>query len=200
MEVHGKTKQGAAYGYTKQLSLHPLLAVRADTGEVLHVRTRTGSANTARGVVRFVAETYGRVRRAGATGQLLWRFDSGFWNNELMMELIEGYGGQFTIGIRMQKPIAAAIGQIDDDVWVDLAAPRRDPRTITRSASASTAPYCMSSSGSRPPRVLHLGRAARPSAADLGRALPHPPSKPIGVHAGPNAPTGLTIHRDRTAA
>jgi hypothetical protein len=119
VEVHGKTKQGAAYGYTKQLSLHPLLAVRADTGEVLHLRTRTGSANTARGVVRFVAETYGRIRRAGATGPVLWRFDSGFWNNELM-ELIEGYGGQFTVGIRLQKPIAAAIATIDDDVWVDL--------------------------------------------------------------------------------
>lgn len=119
VEVHGKTKQGAAYGYTRQLSLHPLVAVRAQTGEVLHVRTRKGSANTARGAVRFVAETHGRVRRAGATGQLLWRFDSGFWNNDLM-ELIEGYGGWFTVGIRMQKPVVAAIETIDEDSWVDI--------------------------------------------------------------------------------
>ena len=45
-EVHGKSKQGAAYGYTRQLGLHPLLATRADTGEVLHARMRTGSANS----------------------------------------------------------------------------------------------------------------------------------------------------------
>ena len=31
-EVSGKTKQGAAFGYTKVLGYHPLLAIRADTG------------------------------------------------------------------------------------------------------------------------------------------------------------------------
>jgi hypothetical protein len=45
-EVSGKKKVGAAYGYTKVLGLHPLIATRADTGEVLHARMRKGSANT----------------------------------------------------------------------------------------------------------------------------------------------------------
>jgi hypothetical protein len=53
-EVHGYQKQGAAFGYTRQRGYHPLLASRADTGEVLHIRLRKGSANTARGVLRFV--------------------------------------------------------------------------------------------------------------------------------------------------
>ncbi len=48
-EVHGKAKQGATYGYTRVLGYHPILATRADTGEVLHARMRKGSANTARG-------------------------------------------------------------------------------------------------------------------------------------------------------
>jgi len=34
--VIGKNKVGAAYGYTKVLGLYPLLATRANTGEVLH--------------------------------------------------------------------------------------------------------------------------------------------------------------------
>jgi Transposase DDE domain group 1 len=79
-EVHGHHKQGAAYGYTPTLGYHPLLASRADTGEVLHARQRTGRANTARGTTRFVDEVAGRVRRAGATGQLTMRMDSGFWS------------------------------------------------------------------------------------------------------------------------
>ena len=33
-QVHGYAKAGAAYGYTKVLGYHPLLATRADTGEV----------------------------------------------------------------------------------------------------------------------------------------------------------------------
>jgi hypothetical protein len=43
-EVHGHHKQGAAYGYTKQLGYHPLLATRAGTGEIIHARMRKGSA------------------------------------------------------------------------------------------------------------------------------------------------------------
>ena len=42
-------KQGAGYGYTHELGYHPILATRADTGEVLHARMRKGSANTQRG-------------------------------------------------------------------------------------------------------------------------------------------------------
>jgi hypothetical protein len=47
-EVHGKAKHGAAYGYTHKLGYHPILATRADTGEILHARLRLGSANTQR--------------------------------------------------------------------------------------------------------------------------------------------------------
>ncbi len=66
-EVCGKAKHGAGYGYTKKLGYHPLIATRAWTGEVLHVRMRKGAANTQRGAVRFVEELVARVRRAGAT-------------------------------------------------------------------------------------------------------------------------------------
>ena len=48
-EVHGYQKEGAGYGYTSKLGYHPILAVRADTGEVLHIRNRKGKANTQRG-------------------------------------------------------------------------------------------------------------------------------------------------------
>jgi hypothetical protein len=86
-EVCGKTKHGASYGYTKKLGYHPLIAVRAWTGEVLHVRMRKGAANTQRGAVRFVEEVVARVRRAGATGELIMRFDSGFWSNATLATL-----------------------------------------------------------------------------------------------------------------
>jgi len=36
-EVHGYKKQGASYGYTKQLGYHPLVAIRAGSGEVIHI-------------------------------------------------------------------------------------------------------------------------------------------------------------------
>lgn len=72
-EVHGYAKQGAGFGYTHKRGYHPILATRAGTGEVLHIRARKGSANTARGALRFVEELIPRVERAGATGPKLLR-------------------------------------------------------------------------------------------------------------------------------
>lgn len=119
-EVHGYRKQGASYGYDGRRGYHPLLATRADTGEVLHIRTRKGSANTARGIVRFLDELIARVGRAGAEGGKLLRADSGFWSNKAM-ERLDGAGWSFSIGVAMQKHVRAAIGQIGEQEWVPLA-------------------------------------------------------------------------------
>ena len=86
-EVDGKQKQGAGFGYTKVLGYHPILATRADSGEVLHARMRKGAANTQRGARRFIDELVARVRRAGATGEITMRMDSGFWSNDTITTL-----------------------------------------------------------------------------------------------------------------
>ena len=63
-EVHGHHKGGAGYGYTRVLGYHPLLATRADTGEVLHARQRTRRAASGRGR-RAVRQRTGRTGSAG---------------------------------------------------------------------------------------------------------------------------------------
>ncbi len=99
-EVSGKNKQGAGYGYTKKLGYHPLLATRSATGEVLHVRMRKGSANTQRGAKRFVEELVARLSRAGASGELFMRLDSGFWSNPTIA-VLEHLDVGYTMGVRM---------------------------------------------------------------------------------------------------
>jgi Transposase DDE domain group 1 len=119
-EVEGRQKQGAAYGYTKVLGYHPILATRADTGEVLHARMRTGSANTARGARRFIDELVARVRRAGATGEIVLRFDSGFWSNDTIASLGR-LDVRYTMAVRTNsKGPAEAIAAIDERSWVDI--------------------------------------------------------------------------------
>ncbi|HSH58470.1 MAG TPA: transposase, partial [Acidimicrobiales bacterium] len=119
-EVVGKKKQGAAFGYTKVLGYHPILASRADTGEILHARMRKGSANTARGAERFIDELVARVRRAGAAGELVMRFDSGFWSNDTIVDLGR-LNVRYTMAVRANTAaIAAAIAAIDEDAWVDI--------------------------------------------------------------------------------
>jgi hypothetical protein len=118
-EVYGYDKQGAGYGYTHKRGYHPILATRAGTGEVLHIRARKGSANTSRGGLRFVEELIPRVVRAGATGPKLLRADSGFWNLKLMSRL-ERAGWAYSIGVRQQKHVKAAITAIPEQDWQAL--------------------------------------------------------------------------------
>lgn len=122
-EVAGHHKQGATFGYTGVRGYHPILAVRADTGEILHARQRTGSANTARGVKRFVEELVPRLRRAGATGPIFLRADSGYWSNKTI-ETLERLGVGYSIAVRCgNKAIRRAIDTISDDAWVDIVYP-----------------------------------------------------------------------------
>ncbi len=118
-EVHGKAKAAASYGYTKVLGYHPLLATRAGTGEVLFARMRRGSANTARGVVRFVDELVAVLGRAGATGAMTVRADSGFWSWKLV-DRLNAHGIGWSITVRLHKTMKQAIAAIDENAWVDI--------------------------------------------------------------------------------
>jgi hypothetical protein len=118
-EVCGYLKQGAAYGYTRIFGYHPILATRADTREALHIRLRTGSANTQKGIKRFCEELIARVERAGASGVKLLRADSGFWNTKVF-ELLEQAGWQYSIGVRNINKVRAAIDTIPEDAWTTI--------------------------------------------------------------------------------
>ena len=118
-EVHGHAKQGAAYGYTKCLGYHPLLATRAGTGEVLFSRMRKGSAGSSRGINRFIDELAGVLRRANATGTKTVRADSGFWSWELLRTL-DRHCMSWSITVTNNHKVNAAIANIADDAWVDI--------------------------------------------------------------------------------
>ena len=118
-EVHGSAKQGAGYGYTGVLGYHPVLATRADTGEVLHLRFRKGSANTQRGAQRFVREVVGRVRRAGASGPLTLRADSGF-HSQYVVRACRDHDVRYSITVRQTPSIARAIEGIDEATWTGI--------------------------------------------------------------------------------
>ncbi|HET6950773.1 MAG TPA: IS1380 family transposase [Acidimicrobiales bacterium] len=119
-EVHGRQKQGAAYGYTRTLGYHPLLATCAETGEVLHARLRKGSSQ--RGAKRFVEELVARLRRAGAPAAMCLRADSGFWSHALV-DTLARLGVGWSITVTINPAIRAAIEAIDHDAWVPITYP-----------------------------------------------------------------------------
>jgi hypothetical protein len=118
-EVHGHHKQGAAYGYTRCLGYHPLLATRAGTGEILFSRMRKGSAGSSRGIVRFVDELVAVVTRAGATGPMTVRADSGFWSWKLI-DRLNAHRIKWSITVTRHKRVLEAIAAIPEEAWVDI--------------------------------------------------------------------------------
>ena len=60
--------------------------------------------------MRFVEELVARFRRAGATGELIMRFDSGFWSTATLERLEVGYA----MGLSMVKSVVKAVEGIDE--------------------------------------------------------------------------------------
>lgn len=97
--VHGRAKQGAAFGYPKVRGYHPQFATCAQTEMVLFSRMRGGSAGAARGAKSFLTDTVSRVRDAGATGQLTVRADSAFYSRAVLGTAVR-LGVEFSVTAR----------------------------------------------------------------------------------------------------
>jgi len=115
-QAYGTQKQGASFGYTKQRGYHPLLCSRAGAGDVVGIRLRKGSANTQRGIARFIGEILAAARRGGAKGKIVIRADSGFHNQETFQRL-EAEGVEYSITARMAAPLKQAISEIPEARW-----------------------------------------------------------------------------------
>jgi len=117
--VHGRSKQGAAFGYTKVRGYHPQLATCAQTGQVLMCRLRGGAAGAARGAKSFLTETVSRARHAGATGPLTVRADSAFYSRSVLHTAIK-LDVRFSVTTRQDKRIRATIESIAEDAWTPI--------------------------------------------------------------------------------
>ena len=116
-ETHGLAKEGARHhGYTHRRGYHPLLAVAAGTDDVLMARLREGQAHTGRGAGHFLRETVGRVRYAGAKGQLTMRADSGFYTHPVV-RVCRQQKVRFAITVRLRQSLRNLIEAIPESDW-----------------------------------------------------------------------------------
>ena len=119
-ETHGLAKEGARHqGYTGKRGYYPLLAVAAGTEDVLMARLRDGHANTARGAAHFLRETVGRVRHAGARGQLTVRADSGFYTHSIVA-LCRKTKVRLSITVRQRASLRHLIEAIPEADWTPI--------------------------------------------------------------------------------
>jgi len=120
-ETYGLKKQGGSrFTYNHVRGYHPLYAVGASTGDVLHVRLRGGNAHSGRGAASFLSETFKRVRDAGSTGPLVLRADSGFYNRNVI-DCCQKADVRFSVTAKLHKgAICKAIEEIPESDWVAI--------------------------------------------------------------------------------
>jgi hypothetical protein len=122
VETYGLAKQGGSkFTYNHVRGYHPLFAVMAGTGDVVHVRLRGGNAHAGRGAAGFLTETFNRARAAGATGPIMLRADSGFYSRTVVDACTKA-DVCFSITAKLHKGgIHTAIAAIDESSWVPIA-------------------------------------------------------------------------------
>jgi Transposase DDE domain group 1 len=128
-QTYGYTKQGAGYGYTGVKGINALLATistPAAAPVITATRLRKGSANSARGAARLVADALVTAARAGAdpaAGSLvILRADSAYYNHDVIAAA-HRRGARFSITARQDPAVRRAIGQIPDSAWTPIHYP-----------------------------------------------------------------------------
>ena len=118
-ELYGKNKEGASYGYTKVLGLHPLIATLGKTGDIVHVRNRRGSAHSGRGSAYFITETINRLKNVGCTANITLRADSGFYSKNVI-KACRDKGVNYSITAKLAGSVKRAIELIDESNFVEI--------------------------------------------------------------------------------
>lgn len=153
-ETYGLAKHGGSkFTYTHVRGYHWLMASVAGTGDVVHTRLRGGNANSGRGAASFLAETFNRVRVAGAIGPLTLRADSGFYSRKVV-DACRKADVRFSITVRLNKGLHKTIDAIPENGWTPI------PYFLDGADVAETTwrPF-----GKRQPQVRLIVRRVRPT-------------------------------------
>jgi hypothetical protein len=123
--TYGYAKQGAGYGYSGVKGLNALIAALSTPGSapvIVATRLRKGSANSARGAARLVADALATSRACGASGLLVVRADSAFYGRDVIAAVGRAKA-RFSITARQDVAVRRAIAGIDEDAWTTIRYP-----------------------------------------------------------------------------
>ena len=131
--VYGHAKQGAAFGPTKiqgkSLLVRGLNVLAASictplaAPVIAATRLRGGSAASARGAASMIGESVATARATGCSGTLIVRMDSAFYGAPAVQAARQA-GAYFSVTVRMDPKVRAAIAAISEDAWTPIRYPR----------------------------------------------------------------------------
>ena len=137
--VYGPGKEGSAFSRTGQTALSPLVGVVGETGDVLALRARRGSANDGRAMGWFIDECVTAIPTAVRDRYRFWiRVDSAGYQ-EQVIEAAERHDADYTVTTKGYSNVTAAVHALavdPDTVWV--AAQGNETRKGSQIAETTT--------------------------------------------------------------
>jgi Transposase DDE domain group 1 len=131
--VYGHAKQGAAFGPTKiqgkSLLVRGLNVLAASictplaAPVIAGTRLRGGNAASARGAASMITEGVATARSTGCSGTLIVRMDSAFYGAPAVQAARQA-GAYFSVTVRADPKVRAAIAAISEDAWTPIRYPR----------------------------------------------------------------------------
>ena len=120
--TYGYAKEGAGRGYSGVKGLNALLGIVSTPGSapvITGARLRRGQSNSAKGAHRFVSDTLVTAKAAGATGVLVARMDSAYYQSDVVASVLR-HKAHFSITARLLPPVRRAIDAIPDAAWTPI--------------------------------------------------------------------------------
>ena len=131
--VYGHAKQGAAFGPAKiqgkTLLMRGLNVLAASictplaAPVIAATRLRGGNAASARGAASMITEAVSTARAAECSGMIVVRMDSAFYGAPACSAARQA-GARFSVTVRADRKIRAAITAISEDAWMPIRYPR----------------------------------------------------------------------------
>ena len=124
--TYGYAKQGSGYGYSGVKGLNALLATVSSAERapvIVATRLRKGSANSARGAARLVADSLKTIKTCGVSGTVVLRADSAYYGADVLAAARRG-GARFSITARKDRAVMAAVAAIPPDGWTKIRYPK----------------------------------------------------------------------------
>ena len=125
-EVHGHAKQAAAYGYSGVRGLNFQVAALSTplvAPVVAAARLRKGNIASHQGSGRLLTQAITTSRRAGVAGQIMARADSAHFCHGFVSAALRAKVW-YSVTVRMNTKIRAAIAAIPDQAWTAIAYPK----------------------------------------------------------------------------
>ena len=120
--TYGYAKEGAGRGYSGVKGLNALLGIVSTPTSrplITSARLRRGQTNSAKGAHRFVADTLVTAKACGATGVLIARMDSAFYQSDIVAAVLR-HQAHYSITARLLPPVRKAIDAIAPDAWTPI--------------------------------------------------------------------------------